>query len=268
MIVSGNTDISKVYYSGYTISKIYACGGELVWSGDTPTPPTPTGNKIDYVVNGNTYSIECSGTTLESDEIRFDLIRHGYRPSGVTSAEIGLCVNTIDMDAFNMYTALSSITIPNSVTTIGDNAFYECYSLSSLTLPNSVTSIGVSCFDGCANLTSIVIPSGLTSISVSSFNDCYRLTNIVIPSTVTSIGDQAFEIEDVDNPNDEAAARNTLSSRTVYIYATTPLAIGSQIFDSSLVGVAATYPIYVPSESVSAYQTAWPQYASRIQAIP
>jgi hypothetical protein len=43
----------------------------------------------------------------------------------------------------------------------------------------------------------------------------------------------------------------------------TPPTIGSNAFNST-----SNYPIYVPADSVSAYQSAWSDYASRIQAIP
>lgn len=268
MINSGNTNITKVYYSGFTISKIYACGGELVWSGDTPTPPTPTDNKLKYVVSGSEYTIVCNGdSTLEPDEVRFDLIRRGLKASAVTDVEIGTCVNTLAIDAFNRYTSLSSVTIPNSVTTIDANVFYECYSLSSITIPNTVASIGYQTFKVCKNLKSIIIPNGITTISEELCDDCCRLTSVTIPSSVTLIENSAFEIEESDNPQDDAAARSTLVNRQVYIYATVPPTIGVNVFESNIIGVSATYPIYVPNGSVEAYKTAWPQYALRIQAI-
>lgn len=41
MIVACNNEITEVHYSGYTIEKIYACDGELVYNAETP--PSPTG---------------------------------------------------------------------------------------------------------------------------------------------------------------------------------------------------------------------------------
>ena len=51
-------------------------------------------------------------------------------------------VTSIEDDAFDECTNLTSLTIPESVTNIGDGAFGLCISLSSLTIPNSVTSLG------------------------------------------------------------------------------------------------------------------------------
>ena len=45
-----NGETKKVHYNGFDISKIYACDGNLVWSGETPpTPPTPTGYTNQYL---------------------------------------------------------------------------------------------------------------------------------------------------------------------------------------------------------------------------
>lgn len=69
-IISGNSSINNVYYSGYTISKIYACGGSLVWSGGTgPTPPS------GYTDQPLTLVFEDSGTfkTISGDSIEYSL---------------------------------------------------------------------------------------------------------------------------------------------------------------------------------------------------
>ena len=61
--VACNNEIKEVHYSGYTISKIYACGGQLVYSGETP--PIPTDKKLYMVDNtGGTYTLECDGRNL------------------------------------------------------------------------------------------------------------------------------------------------------------------------------------------------------------
>ena len=93
---------------------------------------------------------------------------------------------------------ITSATIPQkvyncSVVSIEDNAFESCSSLTSVEIPNSVTSIGNSAFNGCSSLTSVEIPNSVTSIGNSAFNGCSRLTSIEIPNSVTSIGSYAFD---------------------------------------------------------------------------
>ena len=70
-----------------------------------------------------------------------------------TKAVIGEGITTIGDFAFNNYTGLTSVDIPNTVTSIGENAFGNT-ALTSITIPSSVTSIGKTAFTWC-NLSKI-----------------------------------------------------------------------------------------------------------------
>ena len=104
----------------------------------------------------------------------------------------GKTVSAIAANAFKNYTALTSVSIPDSVTSIGNSAFYGCNKVTSVSLPSSITSIGESVFHACFKLTDITIPSGVTSIGNFAFYGCGSLTDITIPNSVTSIGSGAF----------------------------------------------------------------------------
>ena len=104
----------------------------------------------------------------------------------------GLTVTAIGASAFDSYSSLTSITIPDSVTSIGNYAFSDCSSLTSITIPEGVTSIGSSVFSGCSSLTSITIPEDVTNIGNYAFYNCFNLTSITIPEGVTNIGNYAF----------------------------------------------------------------------------
>ena len=221
---------------------------------------------------------------------------------GLTNVTIPNTITSIGNNAFKGCTNLSSMTIPNSVTSIGFEAFRECTSLPSITIPSNVQTIDNMAFSYCSGATACTIGSGLTSlpdgtfyyctgintftvnsnavvsddysrkgkmvdfvgtnvkdliigegvtsIGIQAFLSCTSLTSVTIPNSVTSIGNQAF--------------RYSSSLQSITVYATTPPTLGSNVFDSTN-----DCPIYVPSQSVSAYQTAsgWSSYSSRIQAL-
>lgn len=171
-VVFCNNEIDAVKYSGYTIDKIYACGGVLVYEA---TPPITT-SKVDYTLSGVTHSIPCnSSSVLSRSEIVNDL-SNSADTSAITSVIIGDCVTNIGNSAFNNYRSLTSIDIPNSVTSIGQQSFYDCTSLTSCTIGNGVTTIGTYAFRNCTSLTSITItatrPPMIGSSVFSYTNDC------------------------------------------------------------------------------------------------
>ena len=134
-------------------------------------------------------------------------------------------LSSINSDAFEGCTSLTSVTIPNNVTSIGGNAFGNCSSLTSITIPSSVTSIGSHAFYNCGGLNYItvetgnsiydsrnncnaiiesssnklirgsnntVIPNTVEAIDDAAFSYCSGLTSVTIPEGVTSIGSEAF----------------------------------------------------------------------------
>ena len=208
-------------------------------------------------------------------------------PSGLTRYSIPDSVIEIGWAAFCYCTSLASITIPDSVTSIGYSAFEGCSSLTSvyitdiaawckisfgddsanplynahnlylngelvtdLTIPDSVTTIGDYAFRGCTSLTSITIPDSVTWIEQNAFDGCSSLTSVTIGNRVNSIGYRAF---------------GGCSSLTeVYCKPTTPPSGSNNMFSGTALSRGG---IYVPTESVEAYKTAyiWKDCASIIE---
>lgn len=167
---------------------------------------------------------------------------------------------------------LEEVYLPSNITSFGNYTFRNCWQLKDIDLSN-ITSLGTGVFQYCTSLNIVVnIPnltrfegggnfssSGIigvenlgTATSMGQFRYCPNLKYIKLPSTTTSLGNWGM----ADNP----------SLEYVYCYATTPPNFNTGPFDRCPSLVA----IYVPAESVSAYQTAtgWSSKASIIQAIP
>ena len=154
------------------------------------------------------------------------------------------------MGAFVDCIGLDSIAIPNAVISIGNYAFQGCSGLKSVKISDSVTSIGVGTFRLCSGLTSIVIPNAVTSIGDRAFYQCSQLTSVTIPRSVTSIGESVF----LDCTG--------LTSVTCRPYVPATLINGNAFNNchSSLL-------IYVPSQTLTYYQSQWSVYKDIIRPI-
>lgn len=219
MINYNNHNITGISYNNHSIRYVYGCSGNLVWSGDTPTPPTV--EKFTAIFSDSTsYSAECDGnSTLTSGDTR----AIGYpRISGMTDITIGNCVTSIGNYALGNIAnfQLSSVTASN-VTSIGKSAFYNANNLSRINsntdglfdlsnilslgeeslrktnvknvILNDNASFGHSVFHSCSSLEEITLPTSMTAIPNTTFVDCTSLSSVTIPSGVTSIGEFVFD---------------------------------------------------------------------------
>lgn len=266
-----NYDITGMYYSGHTIVRAYGCGGELVF-GEEPYIP-PFTDKFQYTLSGSTYTIPCnSSSALDKINDIIASLPSGARSTDITDGIVGDCVTTINNNCFNQCTNLTSLTISSSVTTIGYDAFYNCTNLPTLIIPSGVTVIPSSMCEGCRHLANTNIPNGVTEIQVDAYSECLSWLDITIPANVTSIGDSAFRTSyyGSDEPELRAMMLNMNANRRVTVLATTPPTLGAGVF-SITTGEPdiASYPIYVPAESLEAYKTAtnWSYYANRLYPI-
>ena len=204
-------------------------------------------------------------------------------------------IKSIDNNAFYECTSLENILLPDGVESIGDNAFYKCNSLNTINLPNSITKIGTGAFMytplssivlpsnlqeigsviftactsltsvafspcagvvpygtfmSCQSLASITLPEGIHTISENAFNSCTSLASVTLPSSMTTLGETAFG--------------NCKSIKEIYCSATVPPTIKENTF----LTVPSNCTIYVPKNSIQAYQEAdyW-KFFSDIRAI-
>jgi len=157
-------------------------------------------------------------------------------PSNVTYNGKTYSITAIGKSAFEDCNRLTNIKIEAMITSIGEDAFEGCKRLKSIILPNSIQSIGEGAFSDCKSLTSIKIPTNITTIEEGTFSNCSSLTNIEIPAMVTYIGEDAFE--------------GCSRLKTIYSKNTTPPIVDNEAFE----GVSRRTQIYVPTNSVNAYQ--------------
>lgn len=241
------------------INKYWICGD----CDDTPDEM----KKIEYRENDEETDIRfknCDGssTLTSTDYGNIDIV---YAKIGVCVTTIGVdafkgkinlqqvmipsTVDTIDDNAFSGCTSLVDFSVPMSVVSINNNAFRDCIQLNKIMLPNSLTTLGSYAFSGCKNFPSINIPQHITIIPTGCFYDCDGMTDIYLPDNIRLIQSKAF------------GECGGLVNFTCY--ATEPPAIYSDTFS----GMNEQLKIYVPSESVNAYKTAWSKYANNIVSI-
>lgn len=193
-------------------------------------------------------TIACDGsTTLTRSEINS---AYSSFWNNIVTADIGSCVTTIGEQAFYNCSKLTTVTLPNTLITIGREAFAVNHYLTSITIPNSVTTIGVRAFQS-TDLTSITIPDSVTLIDEEAFDRCVYATSITLGSGLTEIRTKAFNYCTV--------------LQTITSYATTPPTLGT-----NAVANIQQYPVtvYVPAQSISAYQSEWGTTKFQFQAIP
>ncbi len=171
---------------------------------------------------------------------------------------------------------IRTVILPDRLSAIAPEAFYNCVNLQSVNVPNSVHAIGHKAFVGCESLTEPVynatifafmprnycgaysIPEGIVSVAAYAFNcvaseECIGVTEITIPSSVERCGVSALGMPFLQK---------------MTCYAVTPPTCDSTTFSCFFedIGVAVltnrSIPVYVPAESVAAYQAAevWKEF--------
>ena len=179
----------------------------------------------DFEVDGIYYNINGNEATVTYPSRGLSYSGDVAIPESIVYNDVTYPVTAIGNLAFDSYSGVTSVSIPNSINSIGNYAFGDCTGLTSIDIPNSVTSIGSYAFDGCTGLINMTIPYSVTTIGNNLFMHCTNLTNLnvdpdnsnydsrnncnaiietatntlitgcsstVIPNTVTAIGNSAF----------------------------------------------------------------------------
>lgn len=159
----------------------------------------------------------------------------------VTRVEIGEGITEIGDNVFFGFTAIQSITFPDSLRSIGNYALYECTGITYLDL-NQVSYIGegnMYCLGpdykgveeivfspnmesipyrfciGWENLKKVTIPKGTKTIEADAFSGCSNLKSVDFPEGLEFIGDRAFANSGIQSIKFPATMR-TLGSDVLY----------------------------------------------------
>ena len=130
-------------------------------------------------------------------------------------------------------------------------SFSGCKNLIKCSFDEGVTSIGIGYLVNCLSLKSVILPQTLTTIGESFVRYDTLLKEITIPENVTSIGAVAF---------------GELDGIVIHMRPTTPPTIQSNTFTDVAIYQPSVSAIYVPNDSLSAYQSAtnWSAYSAKI----
>ncbi len=108
--------------------------------------------------------------------------------STITKISIPYGVTTVR--AFQKFTNLVEISMPDSVVEIRETSFAGCEKLSVINFSKNLKMIGASAFRNCKSLNNISLPdNSLEIIGGGAFSDCSSLTSFVVPGSVTNLGD-------------------------------------------------------------------------------
>ena len=229
---SGQCNSGTTYQYRWILSDTIACINDP----STPLPPTSVTPSTDFRImvkaGGVDYSKTCEeGTVAASADCftRYDIETITANRSEVQAVTLGDCdgVTKIAGRAFSALTNCTSFTFSNNITVIDNSAVYSASSL---------------------HYFASGLPTRLQTIGSYAFRYCRMLESITLPATVTSIGERAFS--DCEN------------LQYIDCLAVNPPQLGQYAFANTN-----GCRIRVPSASLSAYRSAWTEWASRLVAI-
>lgn len=135
--------------------------------------------------------------------------------------------------------AITELTIGPSVTTLQSSALASMGNITSIVIPNNVTSIGENALGYCSALKEVTIGNGITTLPTSLLQNDTNLETLTIGSSVTTIQSYITDSSKLSSIVVRADIPPTLITPFAYTF-------------SSFNGT-----IYVPTQSVEAYKTAW-----------
>ena len=145
---------------------------------------------------------EAAETPDDDCKLAFEKNDEGYTVTGIGEYTDGVLtvpetykgepVTAIAAEAFQGYTEIGEVVIPDSVTSIGAFAFSVCPNILKITLGDGLKEIGEEAFSYCHNLREVDLGGTVEVIGDKAFMNCLRVPEIVLPESVLTIGNSAF----------------------------------------------------------------------------
>ena len=156
-----------------------------VFGQDTFEHKCPDGQKLTFRKTSAT-TLEVAHSLKKPYEYSYIVIPRELTIKGATYT-----ITSIG-DAFQDYTWLKGVEMPNTIVTIGDMAFKGCTALSQIRIPASVQVIGKWAFEFCTMLKHVEIPNSVIEIRDFAFEGCTTLKSVTLSPSVMAIGRGAF----------------------------------------------------------------------------
>jgi len=217
------------------------------------------GTNLTWQLNTKTGTLEIKGAGKMASLIEKmagapeNLFWHYFRPY-IHKIILPADLTKIGNHAFYQCENLESVVIPDKVDTIGKYAFTGCVKLTQINMPESVRALGANAFYGTSITNPVynskifgympksyagkyVVPEGIVSIATRSFVNCDKLTEIIMPESLKRLGTDVYD------------GCSALQSLTCY-------AVNPPECVHTFTGIDMSIPLYVPAESVDAYNDA------------
>ena len=247
---------------------------------------------IESQPNNVIYYTSTDGATMSvrTEKIDATLVSNDY-VNGVGVLTFDSPITTIGRSAFTSST-LKTISLPSSVVSVDPRAFAcrnlqkfegkygegRCLVISGelvsfapgggiteFQTPKGVSSIGPYAFYECKDLKTLIVSDGVEKIDERAF-ELSGLKNLLLPETLREVGYRFLSgtsVASLSLPSKVQIINDINHVETITaieINNTIPASISDDAF-----GINSTYPIYIPTGSLSLFSSAWPSYAGRLR---
>lgn len=135
--------------------------------------------------NSLQYNLYENGKYLGNDKKKYIVLISGIDKELSTFQINQECTIIYDY-AFNGFSNITNIDIPNQITHIGKKAFNNCSSLKSFIVPNKIKNFDTAWFTDCSSLQTITLSASVKTITAEPLRGCNSFSEFNVYSTNTT----------------------------------------------------------------------------------